>query len=173
MDNVMGCPPGGPPNCCDAAAGGAGGIGCLDGSRATQAVTDLRAAGVETFVIGIPGSAPYAAVLDSLAQAGGTARAAEPYYYRVDTADTSALTGVLAQIAAKVTASCTFYLTKAPADPNQVNVYVGGALVPRDGGDGWSLQGTTLTLEGTTCSAIENGTAVSVRVVEGCATVTK
>jgi hypothetical protein len=174
MDQVMGCPLGGTPNCCDP-MGGVGGIGCLDGARATKAVGDLRAAGVETFVIGIPGSAPYAAVLDSLAQAGGTARGSEPYYYRVDTADEGALSGVLAQIAAKVIASCTFHLSMTPADPNQVNVYVAGALVPRDGPNGWSLQGATLTLEGSTCAAAQDGGAVSVasiRVVQGCPTVT-
>lgn len=170
MDGVMGCPPGGPPNCCDPTSG-VGGIGCLDGARAAKAVSDLRAAGVETFVIGIPGSAPYAAVLDALAQAGGTARPTAPHYYAVDTADTNALDAVLAQIAAQVTASCTFHLTRTPADPGQVNVYVGGALVPRSGPDGWSLQGTTVALEGATCNALETGKAISVRVVEGCPTV--
>jgi hypothetical protein len=172
MDGVMGCPVGGPPNCCDSTGGGVGGIGCLDGPRTTQAVTDLRAAGVQTFVMGIPGSAPYAAVLDDLAVAGGTARPGEPRYYRVDTADTSALGSALAQIAAQVTASCTFTLNHAPADPNAVNVYVGGSVVPRDGPDGWSISGTTLTLEGATCTAIRTGKAVSVRVVEDCPTIT-
>jgi hypothetical protein len=171
MDGVPGCPAGGPPNCCDAA--GVGGIGCLDGQRSVQAVTDLRAAGIETFVIGIPGSAPYAAVLDQLAVAGGAPRASEPFYYRVDTADTSALAGALAQIAAQATASCTFTLTRAPVDPGAFNVYVGGALVPRDGPDGWSLQGLKLTLEGATCDALRTGRALSVRVVEGCTTVTR
>jgi hypothetical protein len=171
MDGLTGCPPGGPPNCCDP-AGASGPSGCLDGARAMQAVAALKAAGIETFVIGIPGSAPYAAVLDQLAQAGGTARGAEPLYYRVDTADTEALGGVLAQIAAKTTAACTFGLSRAPADLNLVNVYVGGSIVPRDGPDGWTLTSTTLTLEGATCDAIKTGRAVSVRVVEGCPTVT-
>jgi hypothetical protein len=171
MDGLMGCPPGGPPNCCDP-AGAAGPSGCLDGARTVQAVATLKAAGIETFVIGIPGSAPYAAVLDQLAQAGGTARGAEPLYYRVDTADTQTLAGVLAQIAAKTTASCTFDLSRPPADLNMVNVYVGGTLVPRDGPNGWTLTTTTLTLEGSTCDAIRTGRAVSLRVVEGCPTVT-
>lgn len=78
---------------------------------------------------------------------------------------------MLGQIAAKVTASCTFHLTRAPVDAGQVNVYVGGTLVPESGPDGWSLQGTTLVLGGATCNAVETGKAISVRVVEGCATV--
>jgi hypothetical protein len=170
MDGVMGCPVGGPPNCCDPTTG-VGGLGCLDGAQATQAVAALKTAGVETFVMGIPGSAPYAAVLDELAQAGGGARASEPYYYQVDTADTGALGAALGQIAAQATASCEFTLTHAPANAGEVNVYVGGAIIPRDGPNGWSLAGTKLTLEGSTCGEIEDGTALSVRVLEGCPTV--
>jgi hypothetical protein len=171
MDGAQGCPAGGPPNCCDPATG-TGGLGCLDGARTAQAVSDLRAAGVETFVLGIPGSAPYAAVLDQLATAGGTARPSEPLYYRVDTADTNALGAAFAQIAAQITASCTFILKHAAQQAGDVNVYVGGTLIPRDGPDGWSLSGRRLTLEGATCASLENGNSLSVRVVEGCPTVT-
>lgn len=170
IDGVGGCLPSTPPNCCDP-SGGAGPQGCLDGARTIQAVSDLRAVGVETFVIGIPGSAPYAALLDQLAVAGGTPRTSEPRYYRVDTADSSALAGVLAQIAAKTTASCAFHLSRAPGDPNAVNVYVGGALVAQGGADGWTIAGAELTLEGATCDALLQGRVVSVRVVEGCPTV--
>jgi hypothetical protein len=74
MDGVNGCPVGGPPNCCDPTTG-AGGLACLDGTATAAAVTALRAAGVDTYVMGIPGSAPYAEVLDALAMAGGGARA--------------------------------------------------------------------------------------------------
>jgi len=170
LDGAPGCPVGGPPNCCDHTTG-VGGQGCLDAAQTTQAVTALRAAGVETFVMGIPGSAPYAAVLDQLAIAGGGARASEPYYYRVDTSDTGALGAALAQIAAEAIASCTFTMTRAPANPDELNVYVDGTVVPKDGADGWSLAGMKVTLEGSTCNAIETGAAQSVQVEEGCATV--
>jgi hypothetical protein len=170
MDGAPGCPVAGPPNCCDPTTG-AGGLACLDGAETTQAVSALRAAGVETFVMGIPGSAPYADVLDQLAIAGGGARATEPYYYQVDTADTGALGMALAQIAAQATASCTFTLGSAPTDPGELNVYVDGAVVPRDGANGWLLEGTKLTLEGSTCNAIETGTALSITVEAGCPTV--
>jgi hypothetical protein len=43
--------------------------------------------------------------------------------------------------------------------------------VPHDGGNGWSLQGTKVTLEGATCNAIETGSAMSVTVEGGCPTV--
>lgn len=170
MDGAQGCPVGGQPNCCDPVTG-IGGLGCLDGPAATLAVSDLRKAGVETFVLGIPGSAPYAAVLDGLATAGGTARPSEPLYYRVDSADTSALTAAFAEIAAQITASCTFILKHAAKGSGDVNVYVDGLVVPEDGADGWSLQGRRLTIDGKTCAALQNGTALGVRVVEGCPTV--
>jgi len=170
MDGVPGCPVAGPPNCCDPTTG-IGGLGCLDAAGTTAAVSALRAAGVETFVMGIPGSAPYAAVLDELAIAGGGARTSEPYYYQVDTSDTGALGAAFAEIAAQATASCTFTLSTSPTDPGEVNVYVNGVLVPQGGADGWSLQGTKVTLEGSTCSAIGTGGASSVTVEDGCATV--
>jgi hypothetical protein len=172
IDGEPGCPTGGPPNCCSAPGGGSG-LGCLDGANAAQAVAALRAAGVPTFVMGIPGSAPYAAVLDALAIAGGGARSSEPFYYQVDTADTGALGAALSQIAARATASCAFTLTREPIDAGEVNVYLGDSEVPRDGAGGWSLQGTKLTLEGSTCAAIEAGSAPPVRVLEGCPTLTQ
>ncbi|MGD0525268.1 MAG: hypothetical protein ABSE49_09000 [Polyangiaceae bacterium] len=169
MDGVPGCPTGGPPNCCDPTTG-IGGLGCLDGVAATAAVAAMRAAGVETFVMGIPGSAPYAAVLDELAIAGGAAKASEPYYYQVDTSDTGALSAALGEIAAQATASCTFTLSTAPVDPALVNLFVNGTEVPQDGPNGWTLAGTKVTLEGSTCSAVETGMALSVHVEQGCPT---
>jgi hypothetical protein len=168
LDGMQNCSP---PNCCDPSE--LGGQGCLDGAAATQAVLALRMAGVETFVMGIPGSAPYAALLDDLAIAGGGARGSEPFYYQVDTADTGALAEALAQIAAQAIASCTFTLTQAPANADEVNVTVGASVVARDGPDGWLLQGTKLTLEGSTCVAIETGGAPPVAVLQGCPTVTR
>jgi len=172
IDNVDGgpnCPHGGPPNCCDPPS--VSGIGCLDAPRSTQAVADLRAAGIETFVIGIPGSSPYGTVLDELATVGGTARPAVPRYYRLDTADAAALTGALGSIAARAGAGCTFTLGNAPADTNTVHVSVNGSPVQRSGGsggDGWSLAGTTLTLAGASCDAVRAAGAVSAHLLAGC-----
>jgi hypothetical protein len=141
---------------------------CLDVARTVQAVAALKAHGVATFVMGIPGSDPFAALLDQLAQAGGTARGSEPQYYAVASADTQALASVLAQVAAEVTATCTFTLAAAPSDLAEVRVTVGGEPVPQGGPDGWQIAGTTLTFEGASCAELETGRAVSVRVIEGC-----
>ncbi len=168
IDGVPGCPLGGPPNCCLPTRGG--GTGCMDDARASQAVSALRAAGVRTFVIGIPGSAPYSSVLDDIATRGGTARSSEPFYYRVDTADAAALATALGEIAAQAMNDCSLRLRRAPGTPSSVNVTLGEAVVARDGPDGWTLRGTELTLLGSACQRLRAVGASSVRIVEGCPT---
>jgi hypothetical protein len=148
-------------------------LSCLDGAAAVQAITALQTAGVSTYVIGVPGSGPYAGVLNQMALAGGTARPTSPYYFDVTTADEAAFTAALTQIAAKVTATCTLTLSEAPPDPSNVNVYLDGNVVPADPTNGWTLSGSTVTLEGTTCDSVLQGNVLSLRVVAGCPTVLK
>jgi hypothetical protein len=164
------CTVGGPHNCCMPPYGS--GLGCLDHDASVRAVSGLTAAGIKTYVMGIPGSAPYAPVLDDLARAGGTARPNEPLYYRVDSADTAALGAALNEIAAQTMKSCILTLEQTPGDPSKVNVYVDGAVIPSSGPNGWSLQGRKITIEGVTCGSIQADAGVPVvRVIEGCPTV--
>lgn len=167
MDDVPGCPTDGP-SCCGPS--GVGGLGCLDGARTAAAVARLEAFGIHTYVLGIPGSAPYASVLDALAIAGGTMRPSEPLYYRVDTADTATLSTALGGIAAQTMASCQFTLGVLAPDPNEVNVTIDGTILPQQGPDGWSLDGLQLTLRGASCTAIQ-GNASALGVTTGCPTV--
>ncbi len=171
IENVApACPPGGPYNCCtDPAYGSAS--SCLDAEPTIDAVKALATDGIPVYVIGVPGSAPYAALLDALAQAGGTARAAEPLYYAVDTTDQAALTAAISSVAAKITGTCTLALNHAPPDPTLVNVFLGGKVLPATGTNGWTLTGETVTILGTSCQEILNGSVVDVRVVAGCPTV--
>ncbi len=145
--------------------------GCLDGTASAQAVAALLAAGVQTYVMGIPGSAPYTSVLDGLATAGGTARGSEPEYYQVDSPDTSALGTAFQQIVEAAMKSCTLVLERSPADPNSVNVAVNGSVVPSSGPNGWSLRGPTVTLSGTTCEAFQAAETSPVQVLQGCPTI--
>jgi hypothetical protein len=129
--------------------------------------------GVRTFVVGIPGSGPYADILDDAAAAGGTARSSEPYYYSVDPADRTQLESTIASVSLELL-SCAFTLAHAPSDPTEVNVYVGGTLLPQNAGngaDGWELQGTTLTFLGSACQALEAQPDTQVAAYEGCPTV--
>jgi hypothetical protein len=169
IDNVGGCPPGGPPNCCtgDATAS----VACLDAQPTIDAVQQIAAAGIPVYVVGVPGSAPYADLLDTLARTGGTARASEPQYYAIDTADQSALLSSLSGIAAEITGTCTLELDAVPPDPQLVNVFLDEHVLPQDGPDGWTIDGTTVTITGASCQTILQGGVLDVRVVAGCPTV--
>jgi hypothetical protein len=169
IEAVSGCPVNAQPNCCVDALYGPG--NCLDSKAMIDAIAALKAAGVPTFVIGVPGSGTYASVLDQAAEAGGTARATSPKYFRVDAVDESSLDLAFAQIAAKTTGTCVLPLSPDPPDPNRVNVYLDGVVVPKDPVDGWKLEGSTVTLLGQTCARVLAGEVLSLRVVSGCPTV--
>ncbi len=167
IENVPGCPPGGPPNCCVPPNGDA--RGCLDDLPTAQAAAALAKASIPVYVVGIPGSSVYADVLDETAVAGGTPQSTtSPKYFRVDSADQTALLAALKKVAAKITATCTFSLKQAPPDPNLVNVYFDEEIVPKD--PNWTLDGTTLTLQGLACDTVKNGDVLDVRIVVGCPT---
>ncbi|HLK41211.1 MAG TPA: vWA domain-containing protein [Polyangiaceae bacterium] len=168
IDGATGCTQGGPRNCC-ATPPNPNGLGCLDGTATAEAAAELDTAGVQTFVMGIPGSAPYSTVLDEVAVAGGTARSTEPLYFRVDTPDTGALSVALAQIAMQTGAGCTFSLKSPAMHPDGAQVSVGGAGVAPGGQDGWSLAGSTLTLGGASCNGARNAGAAAVKLIDGCA----
>jgi hypothetical protein len=171
IDDSPGCPPAGPTNCCT--PGNTGPQGCLDAQPTIDAVFALASAGVPVYVVGVPGSKPYATLLDQLALAGGTARSSEPLYYDVDTADQSAFLAAMSTIAAKITGSCTILLDQIPPDPSLINVYLDGSVLPQSGADGWSLNGNIVTILGASCQSITDGDVLDVRVVAGCPTVTQ
>ncbi|HEY8078268.1 MAG TPA: vWA domain-containing protein [Labilithrix sp.] len=167
IENISGCPPGGPPNCCAPPLGDP--RGCLDDVATEQAAAALAQAKIPVYVVGIPGSSVYADVLDQTAVSGGTPQSAtSPKYFRVDSTDQSALLAALKKVAAKITATCTFNLTQVPGDPNLVNVYFDEEVVPKD--PNWTLDGTTLTLQGLACDAVKNGDVIDVRIIVGCPT---
>jgi hypothetical protein len=166
IDDVdpMACPPGDPTmNCCSNNP-----LGCLDDTSAIAAAGDVAAAGIKTYVLGIPGSAPYGALLDNLAIAGGTARLSEPRYYQVNSADDAALAVALGQIVDQTGAGCTFTLANPPTITTGLRVILNGMLLPDSGPDRWSLAGTTLTLHGASCSAVQSAGAPSLQFFDGC-----
>lgn len=157
-------------NCCDPAIPyGPGALSCLDGSATVAAVADLRDAGIRTYVVGIPGSEYYVALLDQLATVGGSARPGATRYYRVD--DVTNLGSTLAAIGKRALITCEFSLDQPPPDPDFVNVYLDSTLVPYDEEDGWSWTGdTSLALNGEACDRLESGEVATVQVVAGCPT---
>jgi hypothetical protein len=169
IENDPGCPPGGP-NCCTDPSIGAD--ACLDAQPTISAVAAIASAGVPVYVVGVPGSAPYATLLDQLAVAGGTARTSEPLYYAIDSADQVAFLAALSGIAAQITGKCTLDLDNAPPEPGLVNVFFDEGVLPQAGPDGWTLDGTSVTVLGASCQKILDGNVLDVRVVAGCPTVT-
>lgn len=157
-------------NCCDPnISQGPGGLGCVDGVATTSAVQELRDAGIRTYVVGIPGSTYYGALLDQLATIGGSARPGSPRYYQVD--DMTALSTVLEQIGTKELVTCDFVLDVVPPDRTMVNVYFDQEVVAYDETNGWAWTGdTTLSFRGEACAKLKSGTVVQVQVVAGCPT---
>jgi hypothetical protein len=157
-------------NCCSAAIPGApAGLNCVDSSATIQAIQKLHDAGIQTYIVGIPGSSYYSLLLDQLATAGGSARASSPRYYRVD--DMSQMSDTLLQIGTRVLITCDFVLDAPPPDPGLVNVYLDRDVVAYDPTDGWTWTGeSTLALHGQACQRLENGLVAQVQVVAGCPT---
>ncbi|WP_437282920.1 vWA domain-containing protein [Sorangium sp. So ce375] len=168
--NMDGDCPSGVPNCC---AGGASDA-CLDDARTVQQVKDLRAAGIKTFVVGIPGATAYADVLDQLAVEGDTATAAvSPRYFEV--VDGASLGETLTGITRDLVRTCELSLETEPPDRAKVNVFIDDEVLPKPGDDGWDYDDSTtpptIVIKGATCEHVKSVGAESVRVEFGCPTV--
>lgn len=160
-------------NCCAPTKQNPGAnLSCVDGPASLDAVQALSDAGISTFVVGMPGSEPYQALLNSMAEAGGTARPSEPKYYSV--ADPDALQQALIGIAASVAISCEIPLDYEPPDPNFVNVYFDGALVEYDPEAGWEWTADGhVAIRGAACEQLSAGDVLEVQILAGCKTVVK
>jgi hypothetical protein len=135
-------------------------------------VSALADAGIMTYVIGLPGAEAYAALLDRLAVAGGTARGGDTDYYPVGDAD--ALGEALHEIGTGIAISCSIDLEAPPEDPTRVNVYFDGAVVPGDETDGWVWDGESrIEVHGAACDELRSGEIREARVVFGCDTVVR
>jgi hypothetical protein len=172
MVNIEQCPQAG--TCCDpgqncCAPGAVGGPGdCIDHQAVVQAVADLAGAGVNVYVVGIPGSGAYSNVLADMAFAGKTAQLVAPFYYDVKNLGT--LGAVLSTIAGGLL-SCDFPLADPPMDPSQTNVYLDQKLLLADPVNGWSWSSPgVVTLHGSACAALKSGAVGQVQIVSGCPT---
>lgn len=171
-------------NCC----AGANSIHCIDDEASRDAVSRLGSAGIDTFVIGVPGSEAYASVLDSLAEEGGRALAGEDQkYFAVDGAGgVDGLIKVFRRITRQLVTSCDIQLSERPASTLNVNVAVDCAVVPQfgegsgEGGAGgagggeeqWVIDGVTdpptIRLRGTLCDRVREEGVDRVDVILGC-----
>jgi hypothetical protein len=148
--------------------------GCLDDVASTAKVKALASAGVQTFVVGIPGSEAYEATLNSLATAGGRAQSGSPKYYAVNASGgVLGLTAVLQSITRQLLTSCRLQLASAPPDLGLLNVDIDGQRV-LSGANGWRVDASTspatIVLQGSTCARVETIGVEKVQVVYGCPT---
>ncbi len=96
--------------------------GCVDGDQLVNAVTNLKKAGIDTFVIGFGADTAggiAGTILSRAAQAGGQARAGTPSYYQAGNA--AELQAVLDKIKGNLQ-TCTWDLQPAPQSPNAVQI---------------------------------------------------
>jgi hypothetical protein len=157
-------------NCCDPKVEGRGaGRYCVDAEPLVDATAELAELGIPTYVIGLPGAEAYAALLDRVAIAGGTAREGARAYY--DATDVEALTEALYAIGTGVAISCSIELESEPADPGLVNLYFDGRVVLADPEDGWTFTGArSLEVRGAACEELKSGAVYEAEVVFGCET---
>jgi len=158
-----GCPP--DVNCCDPRNGVADAIHCLDAEPTVLGVQRLAAAGIPTYVVGMPGTETYADLLDRLAVEGLTARTSSPRYYPVETS--AELTETLRRIGLDAALVCDVTLEVPPPDSNLVNVYLDGEVLSL--GTEWTWTSTTsLRIEGAHCAELREGVFRQLQVVAGC-----
>lgn len=162
------CPDG---NCCDGE-----GAYCLDDLAVVKQLEALAAAGIPTFVVGIPGTEKYAKYLESFAVAGGVSNPnAPPSYYAVSAkGGVEQLTQTFVDITTHLVRSCEIDLGEAPPEKKLVNVAVDCQIVPFADGAGWDIEpedSTKLRLAGHACEQLQNQGARRVDVVYGCPTI--
>ncbi len=145
---------------------------CLDVAATEEVLGELLDAGVETYVVGLPGHEFFADVLDRLALAGGTARTSGSAYYSVD--DSESLAEALRTIAVNIALSCTIDLESEPENWELVNVYLDQTAVPMNASQGWAqADRNSIRLMGEACDQLLSGEVFQVQIVFGCETIVR
>ena len=180
IENVDGCPSTGV-SCCSQSR-----EGCLDDTTTVGAITDLRAAGVTTIVVGIPGSELYAANLQDFADSGGYERTdgSDSYFEVSAEGGVEALTETFRAITTQLVTDCEVPLPDNVPNRNEVGVAVECVAVPFLGAGGasgtaedvdhwvWNAQNpelaTAIIIEGPVCDRIQSQGVERIDVVLGC-----
>ena len=153
---------------------------CLDDTNVKAELDALTAAGISTFVVGIPGTEAYADYLDEFAQAGGVPASGGGHAYYAVSAEqgVEGLVDVFETITTQLVRSCDVTLPEPPSKIDLVNVAVDCDLVPRNTDDaksGWDFddvtEPTSVILHGPVCDALQADGAQRIDVVFGCPTV--
>jgi hypothetical protein len=165
----------GEPNC----PNGSATLNTNDATGAQQAVATALTAGFPTFVVGIATTTDTGATnaLNAMAVAGGEPQlnAATQYYAVTDTASLVTALGAILKLATP----CTVPLTGAPPDLSNVAISAQDMSGNRveimpDPVNGWTFDATKthITLNGTSCSDLQNGIFINFQFIYACAGVT-
>lgn len=173
--SLSSCWNGGVANCCDKEAGVVGGVNpptlCLDDVAVTAELNALRTAGIDTFVIGIPGSEAYASYLDTFAEAGGEPVVGKARKYYEVTGETG-LADAFKTITTSLVSSCVVPLAEPPKDKMAINVAIDCSPLPQKTGDftNWTYDAAnqSIVIEGAKCDQIKSTGVNRIDVVNGC-----
>jgi hypothetical protein len=133
-----------------------------------SSITTLRATGVDTFVLGVPGPRES---LNQMARAGGRARAGSTAFYEAET--TRQLVDAMNAIVG-ATNSCEYPVPSgipAITDVSLFRVLIGGAAVPADAANGWSFTDgsrSRIRFNGNACVTLRTGTTFGAVVAYNC-----
>lgn len=133
----------------------------------TLGVLDLlRKDSIETFVVGYDAALDpaLASALTEFAEHGGTQR-----YYPVQ--DESTLRAALERISTSVL-SCNLEFTRPVGDRKLLHVTLDGETLRPDAPDGWTLEGTVITVLGAACEKLQTGRGHAIEIVLECEPVT-
>jgi hypothetical protein len=166
-------------NCCASL-----GQACVDDQATIAQIQALRDAGINTFVVGIPGSEAYSSYLDQFAKTGNQVNPnapPSPFYYRVDaSAGVAGLTAVFSAITTQLVTSCEIAIDTPVIVPDKMNVAINCEAVPQlgtsgTGTDGWVLDAVStpakITLQGSLCRWVQQQGVDRIDIVFGCPTI--
>ncbi len=136
------------------------GYTCLDDDHTLNVVHDLHQQGIDTFVIGLEGTAEYVNLLNGLANNGGRPQVGGTTAYYSASNQTELLAAL--QTIAVGLISCEIELEEPPDFPDLVTIYMDGQEVPRDlaQGNGWDYtdsSNTVVELFGGACDTLQDG----------------
>jgi hypothetical protein len=148
---------------------------CLDDASVLKQINALGARGIETIVVGIPGTEAYTKYLDEFAVAGGMPVADPSSATKYFAATNAASLGTtIAQVIDAINRNCSVALESAPSNSMDLNLLLDCAVLPYDSlsMQGWHYNGNAtapaIVIDGNACQRLQSGTVGRVDVLVGC-----
>jgi hypothetical protein len=173
------CPPPGDPNAANCCASRP--EACLDDAGTLAQIQELSDSGIQTIVVGIPGSELYQTNLEEFATTGGfTKPDGDIGYYEVTQAGgVDELRDTFVEITTALVRECELEITQDVPNPNEVNVAVDCVVIPRGEEAGsesrWFFDDpqdpTTIIISGPICDTIQSEGVDRIDTVYGCPTI--